>query len=279
MPRVTYADRFVSLLARPLSSRDRRFCESLQSFYLRKGRLTAGRARCVRELEERYSAEKLATAAERGGPMLKRLSALSARVEDNQWASGFVTSLSLQVQGGRDLSDKQIKTLEKIESEYSDEAIAALATWEQDYRTVGTDENYPAHSPCEIMKIAAHYYSAQPAGYFRNLVDRVLDAREVFTPSRKQYAKMAQNKYAQKAVTATLSDPKYAAGSFVALRSSAPWQVRQAAASKPCVVIKTDAAPVTAAARGTKKYSILPIGGVKPLIVEERHIKTARKLK
>ena len=76
MPRVTYADRFIALLARPLNKRDRQFCESLQSFYLRKGRLTAGRVRCVKQLEERYSAEKMAEAAERGGPMLKRLSAL-----------------------------------------------------------------------------------------------------------------------------------------------------------------------------------------------------------
>lgn len=278
MPRVTYADRFVSLLSRPLSDRDRRFCESLQSFYLRKGRLTPGRVRCVKQLEERYNAEKMAEAAERGGPMLKRLSALSERVEGQQWSSTFVTSLSQQVQGGRELSDKQIMILEKIERENNDEAIASRATWAQDYRTVGADENYPEHAPCEIMEIAAHYYEAQPARYFANLVEPVLSGRG-FTPSRKQYAKMAQNKYAQKAITATLSAPKYAAGSFVALRGSAPWQARQAAASMPCVVIKTDAGPVTAAARGTKKYSILPIGGVKPLIVEERHIKLARKLK
>ena len=66
MPRITYADRFLALLARPLSKRDRQFCESLQHFYKSKGRLTSGRARCVRELEDRYSAEKLAEAAERG---------------------------------------------------------------------------------------------------------------------------------------------------------------------------------------------------------------------
>ena len=277
MPRVTYADRFDALLARPLSSRDRRFCESLQDFYKRKGRLTSGRARCVRELEERYSPEKLAAAAERGGPMLKRLSALSARVEGNQWASGFVMSLSLQVQGGRDLSEKQIKTLEKIERENSDKAIAARATWDQDYRTVGADENYPDHSPCEIMTIAALYY--QTAGYFTDLVTRVLDTDQGYTPSMKQYTKMTQNKFAQKVITASLSVPKYMVGSFVALRASAPWAARTGAGNKPCVVIQANAAPVTSAARGTKKYKLLPIGGAKPIIIEERHIKAARKLK
>jgi hypothetical protein len=278
MPRVTYADRFVSLLARPLSSRDRRFCESLQSFYLRKGRLTAGRARCVRELEERYSAEKLAEAAERSGPMLKRLRAIAARVESNQWAIGFIMSLSLQVQGGRDLSDKQIATLEKIERENNDDAMAARASWDQDYRIVGADENYPDHAPCEIMTIAALYY--QTAGYFADLVGRVLSSSVTgYTPSMKQYRKMVENKFAQKVITASLSVPKYTVGSFVALRASAPWAARQGAGNKPCVVIQTDAAPVTSAARGTKKYKLLPIGGAKPIIIEERHIKAARKLK
>ena len=139
MPRVTYADRFIALLARPLSKRDRQFCESLQHFYKSKGRLTSGRARCVRELEDRYSAEKLAEAAERGGPMIKRLSVLLGRVEGNQWASGFVMSLSEQVQGGRELSSKQLEILEKIEAENSDEARAKTATWTTDYDT--TDDS------------------------------------------------------------------------------------------------------------------------------------------
>ena len=279
MPRVTYADRFVSLLSRPLSDRDRRFCESLQSFYLRKGRLTPGRVRCVKQLEERYNAEKMAEAAERGGPMLKRLSALSGRVEGDQWASGFVTSLSQQVQGGRDLSDKQIMILEKIERENSDEVIAARATWEQNYRTIGADENYPEHTPCEIMTIAALYY--QTANYFTDLVTRVLAASpdQGYAPSLKQYAKMTQNKFAQKVIAASLGAPKYAVGSFVALRTAAPWQARQGAGNKPCVVIKTDAAPVTSAANGAKKYKLLPVGAAKPIMVEERHIKFAKKLK
>ena len=276
MPRVTYADRFVALLARPLSKRDRQFCESLQSFYARKGRLTPGRVRCVKQLEERYSAEKMAEAAERGGPMLKRLRALLARVEDNQWASGFVMSLSQQLQAGRDLSPKQITILEKIERENSDEALAARATWDQDYRRVGGDEKYPNHTPCEIMVIAARYYKT--SGYYADLVQRVLHSNTEFTPSIKQYNAMTGNKYAQKVLDAHFAPAKYETGSFVLARSTAPYAVRKAMATRPAVVLKANAEAVTSAARGVKKYSILPFGSPMPIVVEERHIKAARGL-
>ena len=269
---MTYADRFNDLLARPLSSRDRRFCESLQDFYKRKGRLTSGRARCVRELEERYSAERLAAAAERGGPMLKRLSTLLARVEGNQWASGFVMSLSEQVQGGRELSAKQLAILEKIEAENSDEARAKVATWATDYATA--DDS--GVTPRDRALIAANYYKNQSAGYFASVATKVLDGD---IPSHKQYRKMVENKYAQKAIEATLSPAKYSVGSFVALRSAAPYAARREAGSKPCVVIQSNAAAVVSAAKGAKRYKLLPVGTAKPIIVEERYIKAARKLK
>jgi len=266
MPRITYADRFTALLARPLNSRDRTFCESLQSFYLRKGRLTPGRVRCVKQLEERYSAEKMAEAAERGGPMLKRLSALSGRVEGNQWASGFVTSLSQQVQGGRELSDKQIAALEKIERENSDSVLAARKTWDQDYDA----------EKRERAEVVARYYSSTT--YYKDLVTKVLNSPG-YVPTERQYRAMTENKYAQKVLEAHYAAPKYAVGSFVALRSSASWSARQATGNKPCVVIQTDAAPIISAARGVKRYKVLPIGAARPVIIEERHIKTARGLK
>ena len=272
MPRVTYADRFNALLARPLSQRDRRFCESLQHYYKNKGRLTAGRARCVRELEDRYSPEKLAAAAERGAPMLGRLNDLLSRVEGDQWAGRFVMSLAEQVQLGRDLSPKQVKILEKIESENSDAARQKAATWRADYATPGED----GVSPRDRAVIAANYYQGQGAGYFAAVVTKVLSGE---VPSVKQYRKMVENKYAQKAIEATLSPVKYPVGSFVALRSAAPYGARSVAGNKPCVVIQTNAAPVASAARGAKIYKLLPIGGTKPLLVEERYIKKMRKIK
>tara|TARA_R110001583_G_scaffold16046_1_gene65248 strand:- start:874 stop:1266 length:393 start_codon:yes stop_codon:yes gene_type:complete len=124
--------------------------------------------------------------------------------------------------------------------------------------------------------IVARYY--EHTGYFGNLVTN-LDEDPAYVPSEKQYRKMVENKYAQKVLACHHAAAKYAVGSFVALRSGASWADRQATGNRPCVVIQANAAPITSAARGAKKYKVLPIGSAKPVIVEERHLKIARKLK
>jgi len=135
MARSTYGTRLEALIANPaISSRDKTFAESLLRFYTSKRRLTAGRARCVKQLEDRYSPEKLAAAMEKGAGMLERLNAVCERTEPSSWGRGFVNSLQGQIMAGRELSEKQIKTLEKIEAENSDEAIKARDTWKLDYR-------------------------------------------------------------------------------------------------------------------------------------------------
>ena len=56
MARSTYGTRLEALIANPaISPRDKTFAESLLRFYTSKRRLTAGRARCVKQLEDRYS--------------------------------------------------------------------------------------------------------------------------------------------------------------------------------------------------------------------------------
>jgi hypothetical protein len=45
------------------------------------------------------------------------------------------------------------------------------------------------------------------------------------------------------------------------------------------MVVATDAEPITSAARGAKVYKLLPVGKATTLMVEERHIMKARKLK
>ena len=182
----------------------------------------------------------------------------------------------MQQAGTRDLSPKQIAMIEKIERENSDAARSARASWQQDYHRAGTDSKYPNQTPREIMIIAARYY--ETAGYYADLVQRVLHGNAEFTPSTKQYAAMTGNKYAQKVLDAHFAPAKYETGSFVLARSTAPYAVRNALATRPAVVLKADAAAVTSAARGVKKYSILPFGSPRPILVEERHIKAARGL-
>ena len=272
MARSTYGTRLEALIANPaISQRDKTFAESLLRFYTSKRRLTAGRARCVADLEDRYSPEKLAAAMEKGAGMLERLNAVCERTEPKSWGRGFINSLQGQIMAGRELSEKQIKTLEKIEAENSDEAIKARDTWKLDYRY----ENDPAwpgrHSM--VAEVAARYYKA--AGYFQGLVHSILND-DGFVPTIEQYNKITKNKFAVKVLTAHFADAKFAPGSLVQFGATAPSALRRI--KVPCVVISSNGGPITSAAKGAKVYSVLPMGSAKTLLCEERHLKKARKV-
>ena len=272
MARSTYGTRLEALIANPaISQRDKAFAESLHRFYTSKRRLTAGRARCVKQLEDRYSPEKLAAAMEKGAAMLERLNAVCERTEPKSWGRGFVNSLQGQIMAGRELSEKQIKTLEKIEAENSDEAIKARGTWKLDY----IYENDPAwpgrHS--KVAEVAARYYKA--AGYFQGLVHSILND-DGFVPTIEQYNKITKNKYAVKVLTAHFADPKFAPGSLVQFGAGAHATLRRI--KVPCVVISSNGGPIVSAAKGAKVYSVLPMGSAKTLLCEERHLKKARKV-
>ncbi len=267
MARTTYADRLKALIANPaMSARDCQFANSLLSYYVKRKSLTAGRARCVRELEARYSPEAVAERTARTAPLTGRLQTLTARVTAGSWAGGFVESLTEQVASGRNLSPRQFEILEKIEGEHSDEAITAAASWDADF----------SDDMRQRLTVASRYY--RRTGYFTNLVDRALtpDGQPTaFIPTEKQYRKITENKYAQKVLAAHFETPKYTAGSMVQLRPSAGYLARSKAQDKPCVVISTTE-PIVSACKGAKMYRILPIGSATMITIEERHIKKAR---
>jgi len=272
MARSTYGTRLEALIANPaISSRDKTFAESLLRFYTSKRRLTAGRARCVKQMEDRYSPEKLAAAMEKGAAMLERLNAVCERTEPSSWGRGFVNSLQGQIMAGRELSEKQIKTLEKIEAENSDEAIKARDTWKLDYRYEADPAWSARHS--KVAEIAARYYKA--AGYFQRLVNSILND-DGFVPTIEQYNKITKNKFAVKVLTAHFADAKFAPGSLVQFGATAPSALRRI--KVPCVVISSNGGPIVSAAKGAKVYSVLPMGSAKPLLCEERHLKKARKV-
>ena len=272
MARSTYGTRLEALIANPaISQRDKAFAESLHSFYTSKRRLTAGRARCVKQLEDRYSPEKLAAALEKGASMLARLNAVCERTEPKSWGRGFVNSLQGQIMAGRELSEKQIKTLEKIEAENSDDAIKARDSWKRDYRH-GTAAAWGT-APVKVAEIAARYYKS--AGYFQRLVSSILDD-DGFVPTIAEYNKITKNKFAVKVLTAHFADPKFAPGSLVQFGAGATGALRRI--KVPCVVISSNGGPITSACKGAKVYSVLPMGSAKTVLCEERHLKKARKV-
>jgi len=273
MARATYRTRLETLIANSaISQRDRTFAQSLLSYYERKGRLSAGRVKWVATLEDRYSPENIAAAIQKNGSMLDRLNTLRARTEPTSYANGYTESLINQVKADRRLSERQMEILRKIEAEHDDGAMADRAKWVEGYKNDPTLRNDAI--------VVAHYYKT--TGYFRSTADAIIDD-ESFIPTYSQYNKMVKNKYAQKVLAAHNDKPKYEKGQLVTFRSATPTGQRRCGdgyikLNVPMMVIASDAAPVTSAARGAKKYKLLPIGKAETLIVEERYIMKARKL-
>ena len=274
MPRPTYRTRLEVLISNPaISARDKDFAQSLLSYYERKGRLSAGRVKWVATLEDRYSPEKLLAAAEKHKTFLLRLDALGMRCEPSSWAAGYVESLISQVKGDRRLSDRQLEILRKIEAEHDDAALAERQKWIESYT------NNPDLRADAI--VVANYYMS--TGYFKDTARDIIND-DTFIPTYSQYNKMVKNKYAQKVLASHHAPAKYEAGQLVTFRANAPTNSRYLDGgilkrNVTMMVIETDAAPITSAARGAKVYKLLPVGKATTLEVEERYIMKARKLK
>ena len=274
MARPTYRTRLEVLINNPaISARDKDFAQSLLTYYERKGRLSAGRVKWVATLEDRYSPEKLLAAAEKHKTFLLRLELLSMRCEPSSWAAGYVESLMSQVKGDRRLSDRQLEILKKIEAEHDDAALAERQKWIESYT------NNPDLRADAI--VVANYYMS--TGYFKDTARDIIND-DTFIPTYSQYNKMVKNKYAQKVLASHHAPAKYEAGQLVTFRANAPTNTRYLDGgilkrNVTMMVIETDAAPITSAARGAKVYKLLPVGKAATLEVEERYIMKARKLK
>ena len=264
MPRITYHDRFAALLAKDyVSDRDRSFAESLYTSYKRKGSLTAGRRRCFVQMEERY--------ATRPEPAegLDEINVLKGRVsaaDNGSWDDRFVSSIRTQLLGGRNLSERQKEILEKIQAKYSDEAMDARDQW---YATWNEEK-------AERYAIAMSYYRSTGSYYGRQVTAYFADTAIV--PTVDEYNRVTDNKFIRKIYAGWYADPKFAAGTMVALGAGAGYGLAQKCPNKYklAMVIATNIAVPTSAARGNKLYKLLPVGGSETFVCEERQLKRGR---
>ena len=254
---------FDSILADPrITGRERTFVESLQAHFHARKSLTAGRRRCLREIEDRLKAAPATVDA----TLDNRLSNLLSRATkaEDRWAMDFVPSLRGQLLAGRDLSARQLEILAKIEARHSDKAQAVRDNWAS---------SFTSEMRAKLV-IAARYYLANPP-YFGDLARKVIED-DSFVPTKRAYEKMVENKYATKVIESTLSKAKFNPGSHVALRANANvgWAIPRTSTG---VVLKADAKPVTSPARGSKVYSVLFFGQTTPSFVEERWLKKGKR--
>ena len=245
-----------------LSQRDREFAESLLVHYNKKGSLTAGRRVWVDKLEARVEENKNSP-PETNVPLTARIEHVLGIAEEGSWDGKFSESLKEQLKFRGSLSPRQMEIFGQIEERHSPVALTARATWSETYLSEGLKEK---------AEICAHYYLANPP-YFSGLAQRVIqcrDGEEVNIPSQSEYKKMCENKYALRVIEESLGEPTFNVGQLVQFRA------RHRTSGKVASVLQIMPEPVTSAAKGAKKYLVIPFGGTKPLTVEERDIKKYR---
>ena len=211
-----------------------------------------------------------------------RLGAIKGLPTCSQWAEGFAESIRDQIKRGRTLSDRQKATCHKILKENSEEANLELANWASEYSM---------HHKKKAKQIAT-YYKAQTGGYFRDLVKTIL-ADEV--PPRGKYLKMRNNKYAKKVLAEIERKPRFSTedhiipnskfmdgysfshpmmsgrnGSFVSSDEKSNFK------SRGGIIIDVDD-KIVSAAKGAKRYLVLPFGSAETYWVEERFLKRKTK--
>ena len=180
------------------------------------------------------------------------------------WDRGFVESVLGQLNKGYRLSHRQTELLEKVVKRNCPDNLKREHEWRMGWNAEKRN----------IALICARYYLK--AGYYTRLAQNIIDD-EKFIPTLKQYQAMCENKYAQKVIAATVSEPIYPVGSVVDFRANAPWQASRYKSG--AVVLEVGGKAVTSAAKGAKVYQVLPVGAPKPITLEERHLKKFRQPK
>jgi len=260
--RTNWKIEFSNLLAsKRLIGRDRTFIESLHGHWSRGKAMTSGRKHHFFIVKERVAQLEARGDELADKDLSAKLARLASRAPEGSWDHTFVTSLSQQNDSGRVLSAKQNDILTKINERYSDESVKLAKAWAGEY-----DEA----KRLTALRCARYYYTT---GYYRDLADRIINDQS-FVPTAKQYQSITSNKYAAKVIAGYETAAKYPSGSTILPAAGCDSRTR-AQLKRGGLVITTDET-ITSACRGNRMYKVLPIGGMRPVLVEERHIKKHR---
>jgi len=197
--------------------------------------------------------------------ILKRIVTLKEERNVSPNVFSFLSSLVVGYKKYGGITQKQYDAFCEIESRYLFNTSDSSADWQKKY-----DD-----SKEEKMKICALYYCANPP-YYGDLAYRVLYDKG-FIPSEQQYNSLTQNKYALKVLESHYANSKYKINDYVSLRKNNPYNIDNK--NNIFIIIQVAPEPVTTAAKGTKKYKILPMNEVDIHIIEERWLKHAPKNK
>jgi len=188
-----------------------------------------------------------------------RINVLCASEAISESTRGFLRSLLEHYHTHGGLTERQYAALREAEDSNTPEALRRHNRWAKNF---GEDKR-------KILLICANYY--KDSNYFFEMAARALDD-ERYIPSESAYRSMCENQYAKRVIEATLSEPLYEEGSVVTLRANAR-QYDNFQIGDMAIVVAAGHLPVLTAAKGAKRYELLPFGSSSTVIVEERHLK------
>jgi hypothetical protein len=122
----------------------------------------------------------------------------------------FLRSLLENFKKYKGLTPRQFGAMEKIEKRYNPANKASRKNWRESF---GEDKH-------QAVKIIAEYYARTT--YWGSFVERVKEDPD-YIPSKEDYEKIVNNRYAQRALEAVLSPAKFEVGAMVTLRQNVPW--------------------------------------------------------
>jgi len=123
------------------------------------------------------------------------------------WENGFIESVSDQLKRGRSLSSNQERVVNRCIEKTTPEKIAEREEWVKEYRA--------KHR--ETALLCARYYKEQ--GYFHNMVQNLMDDED-FVPSRENYTKMCENKYAKRVIENSIAPFQFGLGDLAQVRKT-----------------------------------------------------------
>ena len=182
-----------------------------------------------------------------------------SRNQLTDWEKDFLQSIFVFFASKKRLSNNQYGHLQKIENKYSDAVLAAA----KEFTDSLSDQDH------KDIRIVASVYRNNKSPYHMRLINNILDVPN-FVPTKEEWNKLMNNKYAIGYLGNVKSKPKYQVGD--AVMPSSLGKHHRDKWSYALVIDNVDILP-TSYAEGGKRYSVLPYGHTKPVVVEEREIK------
>jgi hypothetical protein len=209
--------------------------------------------------------------------LIKQIEATLSRPVCGGWDRGFLESILQRITTGRAITPKQKQTIGKVLARNS------------------SDDNKSHHLWCEIYEkeykpsalILAAYHARQP--YYGPMAQDILAGK---VPRRNHFLRMYDNKYSKKVLRQHTAPPKYEMGTYLLPRKNFDtykhvefegdmiWAHQNSILQnfkKRGGFVLNICAEIHSAAKGAKRYKLLPIGETTPFIVEERFLKRAPK--